>query len=136
MQFVIHNWYLFLALAFVLVLLVGAPLNQLLHGIKSVPVSQAVRLVNHESALIVDVREPDEFRTGHIPNSINIPLSALRARLSELEKFRDRPIVVSCRTSQRSAKAAMTLRKHNFQSVHVLAGGILAWQSENLPTQK
>lgn len=136
MQFVIHNWYLFLALAVVLVLLVGTPLNHLLHGIKSVPVSQAVRLVNHESALIVDVREPDEFRTGHIPNSINIPLSALRARLSELEKYKDRPIVVSCRTSQRSAKAAMTLRKHKFQSVHVLAGGILAWQNENLPTQK
>ncbi|MHB8427271.1 MAG: rhodanese-like domain-containing protein [Acidiferrobacterales bacterium] len=136
MQFVIHNWYLFLALAVVLVLLVAAPLNQALHGVKSVPAGQAVRMVNHESALIIDVREPDEFRGGHIPNSINIPLSALRGRLSELEKFKSRPLIVSCRTSQRSAKAAMALRKHDFQSVHILAGGILAWQNENLPTQK
>ena len=136
MQFVIHNWYLFLALAVVLVLLVAATLNQALHGVKSVPVGQAVRMVNHESALIVDVREPDEFRSGHIPNSINIPLSALGGRLGELEKFKSRPLIISCRTSQRSAKAAMALRKHDFQSVHVLAGGILAWQGENLPTQK
>lgn len=136
MQFVIQNWYLFLALAIVLVLLVAAPLNQALRGIKSVPVNQAIRMVNHESAVIVDVREPDEFRSGHIPDSINIPLSTLRTRLSELEKFRSRPLVISCRTSQRSAKAAMMLQKHKFQSVHVLAGGILAWQNENLPTQK
>ncbi|MDA8364210.1 MAG: rhodanese-like domain-containing protein [Gammaproteobacteria bacterium] len=136
MQFVIQNWYLFLALAVVLVLLVAAPLNQALRGIKSVPVNQAIRMVNHESAVIVDVREPDEFRSGHIPDSINIPLSTLRTRLSELEKFRSRPLVISCRTSQRSAKAAMMLQKHKFQSVHILAGGILAWQNENLPTQK
>ena len=135
-QFVIHNWYLFVALVVVLFLLVAAPLNQAIHGVRSVPVSQAVRMVNHDSALIIDVREPDEFRSGHIPNAINIPLGSLRSRMGEIEKFRDRPLVISCRTSQRSAKAAMTLRRHDFRSVHILAGGILAWQSENLPTEK
>ncbi len=136
MQFVIQNWYLFLALVVVLVMLIAAPLNRVLRGIKSVPVSEAVRMVNRDSALVVDVREPDEFRNGHIPDAINIPLSALRTRVSELEKFKSRPLLISCRTSQRSAKAASMLRSQNFQSVHILAGGILAWQNENLPTQK
>lgn len=136
MQFVIQNWYLFLGLVVVLALLAAGPINQYLHGVKSVPVSQAVRMINHDSAVVVDVREPDEFRSGHIPDAINIPLGTLGSRLGELEKFKSRPLVVSCRTSQRSAKAAMTLRKHDFPSVHVLAGGIIAWQNENLPTRK
>jgi len=136
MPFVIHNWYLFLGLAVVLVMLAAGPLNQLRYGVKSVPASQAVRMINHESAVIIDVREPEEFRSGHIPDAVNVPLGTLRGRLSELEKFKDRPLVVSCRTSERAAKAAMTLRKHDFPSVHILAGGIVAWQNENLPTQK
>ncbi len=136
MQFVINNWYLFLALVFVSGMLIAGPIKQLLSGVKSVPVSQAVRMINHESAVIIDVREPDEFRGGHIPGAVNVPLGNLHGRMSELDKFKDRPLLISCRTSQRSAKAAMVLRKHDFPSVHVLAGGITAWQGENLPTQK
>ncbi len=136
MQFVINNWYLFLALAVVLIMLVAGPLNQMLRGVKSVPVSHAVRMINHESAVVIDVREPDEFRGGHIPGAVNFPLSNLHGRMNELDKFKNRPLLISCRTSQRSAKAALALRKHDFPSVHVLAGGITAWQNENLPTQK
>ncbi len=135
-QFVIQNWYLFVALVVVLALLAAGPISQYLHGIKAVPVAQVVRMMNHDSAIVVDVREPDEFKSGHIPDAINIPLGTLGSRLGELEKFKGRPVVVSCRTSQRSTKAAMTLRKHDFASVHVLAGGIIAWQNENLPTRK
>jgi rhodanese-related sulfurtransferase len=136
MQFVINNWYLFLALFVIGYMLISGPLMQMIHGIRTVPVSQAVRLMNHESAVVVDVREPDEYRSGHIPHAINIPLGTLHGRLREIEKFRDKPVLLSCRTSQRSARAAMILKKNGFAAAHILGGGITAWQKENLPTSK
>jgi rhodanese-related sulfurtransferase len=136
MQFVIHNWYLFLALAVISYMLFAAPAIRAARGIKTLSVGQSVLLMNHESAVVVDVREPDEYRSGHIPNSLNIPLSSLGGRVNELEKFKDRAVLLSCRTSQRSARAASILRKHGFASAHIIGGGITAWQSENLPIEK
>ena len=136
MQFLINNWYLFLALVVIAYLLLAGPVMQAVRGIKTLPVAQAVRFMNQESALVVDVREPDEFRSGHIPNAINIPLGALPGRLKEIEKYKDKAILLNCRTSQRSARAALMLRKQGYTTAHILGGGILAWQKENLPTEK
>lgn len=136
MQFIINNWYLFLGLAVVLGLLAAPPLTRYFYGIKMLPVSEAVRLLNSESAVLVDVREPTEFRAGHIPNAINVPLSGLMGRLAELEKYKKSSILVSCQTSQRSARAALILKKHGFVTAHVLAGGFVGWQNENLPVKK
>ena len=136
MQFVINNWYLFAGLAVVLALLVWPTLQQLLHGITSVGVNQALQLVNHQKGVLVDVREPAETQNGRIPNSVLLPLSGLQQRLAELEKFKQRPVVLYCRSGQRSSRAAVLLRKHGFASVYNLAGGIQAWQTENLPIEK
>jgi rhodanese-related sulfurtransferase len=136
MQFAINNWYLILGIVVVLGMLVWGPLTQLLHGVQHVTTAEAIRLMNHEKGLLVDVRETDEYRGGHIPNSLSLPLSGLAAGLNKIEKHMARPIIVCCRTSQRSARAAVALRKHGFASVQVLAGGITAWQGENLPVEK
>lgn len=136
MQFVINNWYLVLGIVVVLTMLVWGPLTQLLHGVQHVTTAEAIRLMNHEKGLLVDVREPDEYRGGHIPNALSLPLSGLATGLKQIEKHMARPIIVCCRTSQRSARAAVALRKHGFASVQVLAGGITAWQGENLPVEK
>jgi rhodanese-related sulfurtransferase len=136
MQFIISNWYLILGIVVVLFLLVWGPLTQLLHGVQHVTTAEAIRLMNHEKGLLVDVREPDEYRGGHIPNALSVPLSGLAGGLKQLEKHKARPLIICCRTSQRSARAAVALRKHGFASVQVLAGGITAWQRENLPVAK
>lgn len=136
MQFIIDNWYLFLALAVIVYLLLAGPITQALLGIKTLPVKQAVQLINRESAVVVDVREPEEFRGGHIPNAINVPLTGLSGRIKDLEKYKGKPLLLSCRTSQRSARAATLLRKQGFTAAYILAGGITAWQSENLPIKK
>lgn len=136
MQFVVNNWYLILGIVVVLAMLVWGPLTQLLHGVQHVTTAEAIRLMNHEKGVLVDVREPDEYRGGHIPNALNLPLSGLAAGLKQIEKHMARPLIICCRTSQRSARAAVALRKHGFASVQVLAGGITAWQRENLPVQK
>ncbi len=136
MQFVANNWFLFVALFVVLFLLVWGPLRQLMYGIHTVTTAEAVRLVNHEQGVIVDVREVEEFRGGHIPKSINVPLSSLGSKLSQLDKYKARPVVVCCRTSQRSMMAAFRLRKNQFANVQVLARGMIGWQSDSLPVEK
>jgi rhodanese-related sulfurtransferase len=136
MQFVLANWYLFLGLVVVLVMLFADPLRQRLLGIANVPAAQAIQLINRQNGVVVDVREPNEFSTGHIPNATNIPLGSIAGRLNELKKFKEKPIVLCCRSGHRSAQAAAVLRKNGFASVHNLAGGMLAWQGENLPTER
>ena len=136
MQFVINNWYLFLGLFVVLFMLAWGPLRQLMYGIHRVSNAEAIRLVNHEQAVVVDVRETDEYRSGHVPKAIHVPLSGLASGLTQLDKYKSRPVIVCCRTNQRSARAAVMLRQKQFANVQVLAGGIVGWQGENLPVEK
>ncbi|MEK7666350.1 MAG: rhodanese-like domain-containing protein, partial [Pseudomonadota bacterium] len=79
MQFIVNNWYLILGIVVVLAMLAWGPLTQLLHGVQHVTTAEAIRLLNHEKGVLVDVREPDEYRGGHIPNALNLPLSGLAA---------------------------------------------------------
>ena len=75
----------------------------------------------------VDVREPSEFRGGHIQGFKNIPLGELPSRSAELQK--DKPVVVMCRSGARSARAAKWLARHGFADVRNLEGGIMAWNA-------
>lgn len=136
MQFVINNWYLFLALAIILAMLFGPAISQRRYGIRSVQPSEAVQLINRESAVVVDVCEPAEYASGHIPSALNAPLSALDKHLKPLEKHKNKPVVVTCRSGNRSLRAAVVLRKHGFEKVYSLAGGLGAWQRDNLPLEK
>lgn len=136
MQFVIHNWYLFVALGVILFLLVAGPITQHLNGIKNANAAQAVQLLNREDGVIVDVCEPKEFQAGHIASAINLPLASLKDRLRELEKHKNKPLIVTCRAGNRSMKGAAILRKHGFPTVYTLSGGLHAWEKENLPVEK
>ena len=135
-DFVIKYWYLFGGFIVVLAMLAAGPITQLLHGIKNISVWEAVKLINHESAVIVDVSEPQEFKTGHILNAINIPLGGLTGRVKELEKHKSKPVVFTCRTGNRSSRGAVVLRKQGFEKVYALAGGLAAWEKDNLPLEK
>lgn len=136
MQFVIKNWYLFLALGVVLYLLVVPVLRQRLAGIRSLNPTEAIQLINRENGVVVDVCEPQEYAAGHVVRALNVPLSNLKARLAELEKYRDRPIILACRSGNRSLKAAFELHRAGFAKVHSLAGGLMSWQNANLPVEK
>lgn len=135
-QFIIHNWYLFVALAVILFLLAVGPVSQRMYGIKNANTAQTVQLLNREHGVVVDVCEPKEFSAGHVPNAINLPLSSLKDRLRDLDKYKNKPVIVSCRSGNRSLKGAVLLRKHGFPTVYNLAGGLLAWERDNLPVEK
>lgn len=136
MQFVLNNWYLFLALIVVVLLLVMPNVMQQMHGIKSLGPTEAVLLINRQSGVFVDVSEPGEFKAGHVPNAINAPLSGLDKGTGRLDKYKEKPVVVTARANNPALKAATILRKRGFTSVHLLAGGLAAWEKENLPLEK
>lgn len=107
-----------------------------IRGIKEVNCIEAMQLINHKNALVLDVRENDEYKAGHVLNSMLIPLGKLNQRVGELEKYKEQPIVVLCRSGNRSAMACALLGKQGFTQVYNLGGGVIAWQKANLPLSK
>ncbi len=128
----------------VLFLLAGAVIGLLLYrqlspgrrlkscGVRQVGAGETLELIKRQKAVVVDVREDREYRAGRIPNARHIPLGQVRFRLKELERYRDKPIVVSCRSGRRSASACLFLCKNGFSNVYNLKGGLIAWQRANM----
>lgn len=134
-QFLQDNWML-VALAVVSsAMLVWSFIGSRLSGVEQADTLKATRLYN-DDALILDVREEKEFAAGHMPGARHIPLGQLAGRLRELDKFKARPVLVTCRTGQRSARACGILKKAGFESVYNQAGGIIAWERANLPVTR
>jgi rhodanese-related sulfurtransferase len=102
----------------------------------SVNPGEATLLINREDAHIVDVREAAEFASGHLPEAKNIPVSKLADRISELEKFKEKPIILCCASGMRSNKAAGELKKQGFTRLYNLAGGVDAWGGAGYPVKK
>ncbi len=117
-------------------LLVITELRGRLSGIKQVGVVEATQLSNRDNALFLDIREEADYRAGHIPDAVHIPLKQLATKSSELEKFRNRPVIAYCRSGNQSRAAGSLLKKSGFESVYNLSGGMVAWQGANLPTSK
>jgi rhodanese-related sulfurtransferase len=105
-------------------------------GANSIGTLEATRLMNQPGALVLDVRESAEFAAGHLPRARHIPLGELGRRVDEIAKFKEKPVVVTCRSGARSGSACRTLRKAGFTNVHNLKGGIGAWQQASLPVEK
>jgi rhodanese-related sulfurtransferase len=93
-------------------------------------------MMNHSKAVVVDVREDKEMADGSIINAIHIPLGDLKNQIKKIEKYKEKPVIVVCRSGMRSASAASILRKEGFQQVHNMRGGIMAWQKDGMPLVK
>ena len=87
-----------------------------------------------DGAILLDVREPDEWLSGHAAGAKHVPLGQLRARLSVLP--RDHAIITICRSGNRSSRAAAELRRAGFTDVRNMAGGMTAWARAGLPIQR
>ena len=95
--------------------------------------AEATLLMNREDALVLDVRETGEWSSGHITGARHITLAQLDKRLSELDRFKEKPIIVVCATGNRSSSACGQLKKHGFGKVYSLGGGIASWRDSSLP---
>lgn len=103
-----------------------------LFGGNDVNAREAADLVERGEAVLLDVREPGEWKAGRAPRAVHIPLDAIGARQGELP--RDRRIVTVCRSGGRSSAAARSLRKAGYE-VSNLKGGMKAWQRQGLPLE-
>ncbi len=103
---------------------------------REVGVVEAVRLINRKDALVIDVRDTGEYEAGHIAGARHVPEKQLAERLKELEKFKDRPLIVVCRIGTRSAAAVQVLRRSGFNEAVNLSGGIGAWEQAGMPLEK
>ncbi len=136
LEFIGNHLYLVIAFVVVTVLLLRDLVETLLRKYQVVTPLQAVMLINQEDAVVVDVREPTEWAKGHIVGARLIPLGELDKRLEELASFRDRPVIVTCQSGTRSVAACKKLVKAGFANVHMLKGGMMAWEDANLPVTK
>lgn len=136
MKFVMDNWLLIALMAVSGAMLVWPYIQNRLSPVKDVGNAEATRLVNRSNAVLLDVREPNEFEGGHLPDAVHIPLSQLDARAGELAKLTSRPVVAYCATGRRSRAAASALARAGFKDVYSLHGGIFGWKKDGLPVEK
>ncbi len=97
---------------------------------------EATQMMNRDDALVLDVREPVEFSSGHLLGAKNVPLANLQARAGELDKYKSKPVIVNCTDGSRASKAATLLRASGFSNVVNLSGGFAGWQQAGLPVVK
>lgn len=135
-EFVGNHPLLFFSFAGVLGLLVWNILGDSIQGIDNITPQTATLKINHDEALVLDVREDSEFAEGHILEAMHIPLGSLSAKINSLEKYRQHPIIVSCRSGNRSGHACRVLKKNQFEQVFNLKGGVIAWETAGLPLTK
>jgi rhodanese-related sulfurtransferase len=110
--------------------------NETQRGGRGVTPQELVNLVNKEGAVVIDVRDAKEFAAGHIVDAVNVPHTALEGRLTELEKYKEKPITIVCKMGQHAGAAGTMLRKAGFASVTRLSGGMTEWRNQNLPVVK
>ena len=133
LDFLIANWQLSgLLVVMVTVYLVFEFIQQVMPG-NSVSPEEAVVLINHQKAVVLDVRTPQEFSTGHILDAINVDASESDVKLKTLNKYMQRPVIVVCAHGKRSTLFAKRLRTLGFSTVVNLTGGLHAWQNSGLP---
>nr|WP_308633479.1 rhodanese-like domain-containing protein [Massilia sp. YIM B02443] len=97
---------------------------------------QLTQMINRGKTVVVDVRSADEFAAGHLRDAKHIPLADLANRIGELDKSKNRTVVVVCQTGARADKAARQLQAAGFEDVYALEGGQAAWIAAGLPVTK
>lgn len=110
--------------------------SQLFRGFKGLRPAELTALMNHDNALVVDLRPMADFEKGHIPGSKNVQVSQFDPEHKQLVAAKALPVVAVCKSGQASTDAAKRLKKAGFEHVYVLDGGIGAWQQADLPLAK
>ncbi len=128
-EFVVNHWILVTSFFAVLGLLI----SNLVSSVGGVGPQAAVNLINHDGAVTIDIRTKSDFESGHIINSIHIPLGEIQQATDKLKKHKDKPLLVYCAAGNLSSQAVKELKGMGFDQTHALKGGLSAWRGENLP---
>lgn len=130
MQFLLENIFL-IAIALVSGAMLLWPLVRSRVAGPALTTLQVTQLINSRNATVVDIRAPEEFAKGSLPNARNLPADKVKDRVRELKK--DKPLIVVCANGQAAGKVAALLRSSGFTDVFILGGGLAAWRDAGLP---
>lgn len=130
---------IFLSLPILLTFIVAAcqssaATNETQDSIKQISVEQAKQTSEKADVQFIDVRTIEEYKSGHAPKAINLPLDSLEQNISKLDK--SKPVYLICQTGRRSQKGAEILQKNGFKDLYNIEGGTSAWQAAGLPIEK
>lgn len=126
-----------LAWVVIFVAIIYLTVKNALSKVKTIGNAMAVNLMNKENAVIIDIRNNDNFRLGHITQAHNIlPVDIKNGSIKQLEKFKDNPIIVVCDNGTTAVTSGELLVKAGFSQVYALKDGIAGWNGENLPLVK
>jgi rhodanese-related sulfurtransferase len=134
-EFAINHLLLVSAFVVILAMLAGVEVRHRFGKVRDIAPGEATRLINHENAVLVDMRNDKDYREGHIVNAVHVPAEQNDAA-GKLDKYRDRPLIVCCRSGNQSLRLCSELTKKGFASVYNLKGGLHAWQQAGLPLSK
>ncbi len=129
-EFISEQWLLVLALATTLTMLF---LHESRKAGPAASPQQAINLVNSDGGVFLDIRDAKDFKQGHIVDARHIPLAQLGNRMSELDKYKDKPVIVVCRMGQSATGATKQLRAAGFDKAQKMTGGMMEWNSLKLP---
>jgi sulfur-carrier protein adenylyltransferase/sulfurtransferase len=102
-------------------------------AIKQVDIDEARRMMEQPGVVVIDVRESDEWRQGHLPNAIGLPRGFLELRIEEKVPDRKTPVILHCASGTRSLLAARALREMGYENLYNMVGGFNAWKDRGLP---
>ncbi len=135
-EFLGNHLLMFAALIIVSTIIIRMELDSRLSKVKQLNPAEVVRLMDDENLLILDTREESEFSSGHIKGALNIPMSQIKKRIDELEKYKSSSVLLYCRSGNRSNHTGKILSNAGFDNIQNLAGGMMAWGTANLPVTK
>jgi len=133
LEFVINHWVLCSLLIGLLVTLIYT--ESLKRG-ASISLHEATRLMNQDNSVVVDLRTGQEFADGHIVGAVNIPSLEFAGRMSELDKYKDAPVVLVCKMGQHSSGSSKILKDAGYSDVKRMDGGMAEWNNANMPVVK
>jgi rhodanese-related sulfurtransferase len=96
----------------------------------------ATQLINRRNAVVIDLRPSAEFANGHLPSARHLEFAELQAKVGQLVKNKSNPVLLVCQTGQQSNKAVRVVQDAGYAEVHVLEGGLNAWQQAGMPVVK
>jgi rhodanese-related sulfurtransferase len=105
-------------------------------GVPNISPTEAVLLMNRSKALVLDVRDEAEFLAGHIQGAKHLPVAEIANRLKEIDKYRDKPVLVHCQKGMRAKAACSILQAQKFSQLQNLEGGLDSWIEAKLPIVK
>ena len=135
-EFIANHLLLVSLFVAILALLLWNIFGSSVSGLSKIGPAEVTRLMNHEKALLLDLRTAADFTTGHILSARNIPAAELEGRQKELQKHKKNPIILCCSRDSDGIKAGRILKFAGYEQLYSLKGGLESWRNANLPVTR